>query len=350
MVEKQGRKKSTYQEIASDAGVSIATISRVLTGTSKVKDSTRRKVLEVMTKHGYDIEEILTNRLSQNNEIIIFNIPSLENPFYSQIVEGARTAARHHGYQFLINEEHINESTILNIMGLIKTVDAAGLVTTNHVPHHLLARLNDTLPLVQCCEYDADIQIPYVTIDDIAAARTVMEYLLSLGRRRIALVNGPIRYMYARRRLQGYFKSLDKAGIARNPNFVVQLPDVNFDLAASAVTQLLSADLRPDAFFCVSDIYAMAVVKSCARMGLSVPRDIMVVGFDNIEIASMISPTITTVNQPRYQMGFSSCNLLLELISNPHTNVRNIVLETELIVRESTSLVFGDQERNTYKA
>jgi LacI family repressor for deo operon, udp, cdd, tsx, nupC, and nupG len=338
-------KKLTYQEIASDAGVSIATISRILTGASRVKEETRKKVLETMAKHGYDVEEIRANQPNQNSGIIIFNIPSLGNPFYSEIAEGAKTAAHRHGYQFLINEEHINENTISNIMGLIEKTNATGLIMTNHVPASLLTRLNDALPLVQCCEYDTGLKIPYVSIDDIAATRTIMEYLLSLGRQRLAFINGPIRYKYARRRLQGYLTSLERAGIAQEPGFIIQLPDVNFDLAVSAVMQLLSTSQKPDAFFCASDVYAAAVIKSCTRMGLHVPRDIMVVGFDNIEIASMINPTITTVSQPRYQLGFSSCNLLIELIQNPKSNVRNILLETELIVRESTSLSFSEQEK-----
>ena len=339
MIKRQSRKNTTYQRIASEAGVSIATISRILTGASKVKLETRQKVLETMARYGYNIEEISENTKNQNSGIILFNIPSLENPFYSRIAEGARAAALRHGYQLLINEEHINENTISTIMGLIETVNAAGIITTNNIPTGLLTKLSDTLPLVQCCEYDTELDIPYVSIDDIAATRTIMEYLLSLGCKRIAFINGPIQYKYARHRLQSYLDSLEKAGITPEPRFIIQLPDVNFNLAVSAVTQLLDADLRPDAFFCASDVFAAAVIKSCIRMGLSVPRDMMVVGFDNIEIASMINPAITTVNQPRYQLGFSSCNLLIELLNNPNAYVRNILLETEFIVRESTSLV-----------
>jgi LacI family repressor for deo operon, udp, cdd, tsx, nupC, and nupG len=342
MVRQTIKKKSTYQRIASDAGVSIATVSRLLTGASRVKEETRRKVLETMARHGYDLDELQANRPNQNGGVIILNIPSLGNPFYSRIVEGAKVAAHRHGCQFLLNEEHINDSTFPHIMRLINAVEAVGIITTNHIPPTILTQLSEILPLVQCCEYDTDLKIPYVSIDDIAAAKATMEYLFSLGRRRIAFINGPGRYKYARHRLQGYLDSLKKAGIPPEPGFIIQLPDVNFDLAVSAVMQLLSTGARPDAFFCASDVYAAAVIKSCNRLGLNVPRDIMVVGFDNIEIASMLDPTITTVNQPRYQLGFSSCNLLMELIGSPKCSVRNILLETELIVRESTSLI-GEQ-------
>lgn len=339
MIKRQSA-KTTYQKIASEAGVSIATISRILTGASKVKTETRQRVLETMSRYGYNIEEINENTKKQNSGIILFNIPSLENPFYSKIAEGAKAAALRYGYQLLINEDHINENTISIIINLIEKMNAVGIITTNHIPQTVLTKLNNTLPLVQCCEYDTDLKIPYVSIDDIAATKTIMDYLISLGCQRIALINGPIKYKYARHRFQSYLNSLERAGITPDPKFIIQLPDVNFNLAVSAVTQLLDSDLRPDAFFCASDVFAAAVIKSCIRIGLGVPKDIMVVGFDNIEIASMINPTITTINQPQYQLGFSSCNLLLELLNNPKASVRNVILETEFIVRESTSLLW----------
>ncbi|MDL2229187.1 LacI family DNA-binding transcriptional regulator [Treponema sp. OttesenSCG-928-L16] len=327
--------KSTYQKIAAEAGVSIATISRILTGSSKVKQETRDMVIAIMARHGYDVEEM--EKTAQNSGVIIFNLPSMGNPFYSQIARGAKTAARRHGYQLVINEEHININTINVLIGLIEKISAVGLITTNHVPAQLLKKLNDTLPLVQCCEFDDELPIPYVSIDDIGAAKATMEYLLSLGRRRIAFMNGPMRYKYARYRLLGYLESLKKAGIEQDDDLIIQLPDVNYDIAVSAVAQLLQSPKRPDAFFCISDVYAAAVIKSCIRLGLHVPRDVMVTGFDNVDIAPMLNPTITTVNQPKYQLGFSSCELLIDLINNPNMSVRRLLLETELIVRESTA-------------
>ncbi len=334
---KKNNKKSTYQEIAEETGVSIATISRILNGSPNVKDETRKKILDALGNHGYNITELQVRKKPQNSGLIIFNIPSMGNPFYSQITRGAKSAARRHGYQLLVNEEHINDNTMPILMELIQKVNAAGIITTNHVPSHLLKKLNDTLPLVQCCEFDSDLEIPYVSIDDIAATRSTMEYLISLGKKNIAFINGPIRYKYARHRLQGYLESLNRAGIKQDQDLIIQLPDVNYDMAVSAVAQLMHTSKRPDAFFCASDVYAAAVIKSCARLGLNVPRDVVVTGFDNVDISSMANPTITTINQPKFQLGFSSCELLVDMINNPDATVRCILLETELIVRESTS-------------
>jgi LacI family repressor for deo operon, udp, cdd, tsx, nupC, and nupG len=337
------KKRATYQQIASETGVSIATISRILTGSSNVANETREQVLSVLADHGYDIAEIQARKPPEGKNILIFNIPSMENPFYSQIAQGAKSAASRHRYHLLINEEHINEDNFSNITGLIQKFNVAGLITTNHVPRELLRKLNSMVPLVQCCEFDEELKIPYVSIDDIAATRKTMEYLFSLGRKNIAFISGPFRYKYARHRLRGYVEFLEKAGIERNKEFIIQLPGINYEMAVSTAEHLLCSLKKPDAFYCTSDVYAAAVIKACARLGLNIPRDVVVAGFDNIDISSIITPTITTTNQPKFQLGFSSCELLVELINNPAMTIRNILLETELIVRESTSPVSVDR-------
>jgi LacI family repressor for deo operon, udp, cdd, tsx, nupC, and nupG len=335
-------KRLTYQEIAERTGISVATVSRVVTGASYVKDETRQRVLYALEEHGFDtadIKELERARGAGFGRPVIFNIPTMTNPFYSQVFFGAKSAAIRHGYHLLINEEHINGSTIDSILNLIQSVNAAGLILTNFTETAYLKKLSTVIPLVQCCEYDASLDLPYVSIDDVAAAHTVMNYMISHGRRRIVFVNGPIRYKYARHRLQGYCEALEKAGIAHDPKLVIQLPEINYDMAVSAVTQLLSMpdENPPDAIFCVSDIFAAASIKAAGRLGFSVPGKIIVAGFDNVEIASMASPTITTIDQPRFQIGFSGTELLAERITNPYAPSRSILLETSLIVRESTA-------------
>jgi LacI family repressor for deo operon, udp, cdd, tsx, nupC, and nupG len=327
----------TYQEIAEKTGVSISTVSRILTGSAKVSDAASRRVFEFFEKNDYDFATLRLKKTDHAGGLIIFNVPSLINPFYSSICGGAKTAAANYGYNLLINEDHINNNTIDNFINLIKRVKAAGLIITNSVSGTLLKRLASMVPLVQCCEYDETIPLPYVSIDDRAAAKTIMEYLFSQGRKTIALINGPMRYKYARFRLQGYLESLEKSGISPDPALIIQLPEINYDIAVSEIIRLFQKGILPDAFFCVSDVYAAAVIKAGKRLGFSIPRDFMVIGFDNVEIASMTYPAITTINQPKHQLGFSSCEILIERIINPQAPVRNILLETELIVRESSA-------------
>ena len=326
----------TYQEIADKVGVSISTVSRILTGSANVSDATSQKVLQFFNKNNYDITLMRTKRTDRTKGPIIFNVPSMTNPFYSPIASGAKTKASNYGYSLLINEEHINNNTIDNFINLIKRIKAVGLIITNSVPEILLKKLAAVVPLVQCCEFNESVHLPYVSIDDLAATKNIMIYLFSQGRKNIALINGPIQYKYARYRLKGYLESLNEKNIVPDPSLIIQLPEINYDIAVSEVIHLLQKGKRPDAFFCVSDVYAAAVIKAGKRLGFSVPKDFVVIGFDNIEIASMTYPTITTVNQPKHQLGASSCELLIEQITNSQTPIRNILLETELIIRESS--------------
>jgi LacI family repressor for deo operon, udp, cdd, tsx, nupC, and nupG len=332
------RKTTNYQRIAKETGISISTISRVFTGASNVKPDTRRRVLEAFKKYGYDTAFIEKRRKPHENTLMLLNVPSTGNPFYSQIVHGAKTAATQRGCHLLLNEDHINENTIDNFLRLLRKIQAGGLITTNHMDPVYLKRISETVPLVQCGEYDADFDLPYVSIDDAGATRTAMEYLFSLGRKNIAFINGPIRYKYARHRLRGYLEALQNAGISSDPRMRIQLSEINYNFAVSAVNTLFDSGKRPDAFFCASDVLAAAAIKVGMRRGFSIPGDIAVVGFDNVDISLMTNPTITTISQPQYQLGFSSCELLIEYITNSQIPMHNIILETELLVRESTAI------------
>jgi LacI family repressor for deo operon, udp, cdd, tsx, nupC, and nupG len=328
----------TYRKIAKETGVSVSTVSRILTGSANVTDTTSQRVFDFLEKNHCDFTVLCSKKPSYSGGLILFNVPTMANPFYSSISSGAKATAANYGYNVLLHEEHINNNTIDNFINLIKRVKAMGLIITNSVSEMLLKKLAAEVPLVQCCEFDEALPLPYVSIDDIAASKIIMEYLFSLGRRGIALINGPMRYKYARYRLQGYLESLEKSGILPDPSLILQLPEISYDIAVSEVTQLFHKGKQPDAFFCVSDVYAAAVIKAGKKLGFSVPKDFIVIGFDNVEIASMTFPSITTVNQPKYQLGASSCELLIERITNPNAPIRNILLETELVVRESSTL------------
>ena len=331
-------KKNTYSDIAKLSGVSLATISRVLTKSTSVKEITRQKVLDAMKQLGYDTAEYLLSPQNIGGNIIIFNIPSLDNPFYSLIIQGARASAARHRYNLLVNETHITEKTADSFTNLLKDTKAAGLITTNHIQPHLLQKLNTALPIVQCCECDKSSSIPFVTIDDISAAKTAVNHILSLGKKNIAFINGPIHYKYARDRLTGYVNALENAHIEINPDFIIQLQEINYDMAVSAALQLMYSPKRPEAFFAISDVYAVAVIKAAQKAKLRIPQDIIVVGFDNIEISAMCTPSITTINQPRFQMGFLSCEMLINRMHGNNLPLPNLYLETELIVRNSTQL------------
>jgi len=326
----------TVAQIAQAAQVSPATVSRVLNHRGIVRGDTYNRVVDALRRLGYPFSEDAP-RQAQGG-LIILNAPSFENPFYSEVIAGAKTSAASHGYDLLFNPFHINQGTLPSLLALLGRTKAVGLITLNHIPTDVLVKLNSVVPLVQCCEYDENLDLPYVSIDDVKSARQMVEHLLSGGCRRIAFLCGPARYKYARHRFRGYEAALAAAGIPVRPELIVQLPEVRYDLAISSAMQMLNSANPPDAFFTSSDVYAMAAIRAAHLAGRQVPQEVMVAGFDNIEFTSIAIPSITTISQPKSQMGFMACELLLEKISMPNAPNKKVLLETELIIRESTSL------------
>lgn len=329
-------KKYSYTDISKISGVSVATVSRALNNPTRVKANTFKKICEAIKLLNYEYISSIAP-VGEAVRILVFCIPSISNPFYGKIANGARATAEGQGYQLLIYSGEINDTTFDQFIAMVKSVQALGVILLNHVETALLERLYHAVPVVQCCEYDEILPLPYVSVDDVSASQRVVEYMISCGCRKIALVNGPAYYKFSRHRREGYLNALNAAGLQANAIHIVQLSDVSYNMALSAALRLLNLTDRPDAFFAVSDIYAAAIIRACQSIGLRVPEDILVAGFDNVEYSVFTSPTITTVSQPQFKLGLIACEMLLELIKDPGCPVRRQQLETELIIRESTA-------------
>lgn len=329
-------KKVTYKDISKESGISIATISRCFKGNVEVGDETKKEIIKASKRLGRDVS-FLEEKQKRSN-LLIFNIPSLDNPFYSAIIHGARDEAESHGYDLLINEGHIRANTIQDIIMLLKRTKAAGIITANHIEKNIFQKLRSAIPVVQCCECLLDVDAPFVTIDDEKESEKATDYLLSLGKKKIAFINGPEQYKYAIERKKGYIKSLEKHRIDIDTSLMTNLGAVSFDSSVSVAFQMINSSSSPDAFLCISDVYAAAVIRACKKSGLKVPEDISVIGFDNIEFSSLFTPSITTVSQPRERIGHLCADLLRKEIEGITYSNKGIFLDTELIIRESTAV------------
>ena len=331
-------KKVRISDVAKLAGVSSATVSRAINNQSIVQSDTYKKVVAAMTELGYE-KSLAFNTASTGcsfNDLIIFSLPSIDNPFYSEITKGAQSAAQRYGRHILIHSGLLEGEGFVRFTEMVKNNRVAGVITANFLTVASLEKLNAITQVVQCCEFCENHETSYVSIDDYHSVKNALDYIFTRGRRNIALINGPAKYKYARHRQRGYLDFLSEKGIPVKESFIVQLNDVNYDIAIAAITQLLSKDDLPDAIFAVSDIYASAAIKVAKKCGLQVPRDLVIVGFDNIDVSVMSEPSITTISQPRFQMGYMACELLLERIANSDVPTKRIILDTELIIREST--------------
>ena len=334
--------RPTIAQIADLSGVSIATVSRFLNNSASVRAATGRRILKAAKELNYPVAEVfsvpeLPLMTTERKEIILINIPSVSNPFYNDVVKGIQDQARRRGYYTLLNVQHINFSTEAFFFDMLSSLRPCGAVILNHLDRKYFDMLYKTLPFVQCCEYMEDQNlVSYTSIDDVQAAKSAIDYILSTGHKKVGIMTGPERYKYSRHRLQGYLQALKDADIPVNDSWIVQIPDIDFNVALSSAYKLMSQPSHPDAVFAVSDVLAAAAIRGCRNAGLSVPGDVIVTGFDNIDISQATTPTITTIDQPKYQLGCMACEFLIEKLTNPEAPPKQVLLNTELIIREST--------------
>lgn len=331
------RTKLSYQTIAERSGLSIATISRVFNRSQSVSDEKRARVIQALRELGVD-PSTLDLRPQPRNNMLIFNVPSLKNPFYSPIIEASRRTAKRFGYNLVVNENPLG-TDLQSFIDLIRTSRAAGVILTNAIVPETVETIRQVVPVVTCCESATTAGVPYVTVDDESASENAVKYLISLGRRRIALINGPAEFKYSRERYKGYRNALVSHGFAIDDDIICAVgADMDYDIAVANVTRMLSQPGRPDAFFCISDVLACAAIKASLAAGLRVPQDVAVVGFDNIQFSRMMNPTITTVCQPFDQLGTLAVEMLVRVINGDDEHIESIHLGCELMIRESTSI------------
>jgi len=326
--------KSTLTEIAEKAGVSIATVSRILNDSGRVSPSTRQKVIQAIRELDQDASFHYPGLSYQR---ILVLVPDFVNPFYANIIDGIQQTAHNNQFEVFVVPTKDNYANPSYLGNMIKKENFSGVLWLSSTPSvELLSLVEQCCPIVMCCEYPEDYSCSYVSIDDTAAGFRAVNYLASIGCRKIGMINCSLKYKYARHRREGYLQALSVAGLDYNPDWYVTIPAIDYTLAYSAILQTLTADPVPDAVFACSDVFAAAAINAAKNLGIRVPDDLSVIGVDNVEASRMTHPTITTIAQPGFQMGQQACSILVEKISNPELPPRHILLSTELIIREST--------------
>ncbi|WP_159431604.1 LacI family DNA-binding transcriptional regulator [Clostridium sp. Marseille-P3244] len=325
--------KLSISEIAKQAGTSITTVSRALNHPELVKAETAERINRAMEQLNYKPR---FTKKKPTRKLIVINIPEITNPFYSEIIRGIVSSAESHDYYTLIHQDALKDGqSVDNFINLLKAVKACGTILLSPLEKKYYERIGSLIPIVQCCEYNSE-EYSYVSIDDFQAAYSVMSHIYSQGCRKIIFINGPLKYKYARERQRGYEAFLEQNELVRSANWTINLPEVNYDTAFACVCQLLTSASRPDAIFTYSDLVAAAALKAAKLHDINVPEDLVIVGFDNINISSICDPAITTVNQPQFQLGYTSGEIIHEHISSPTAYMQKVLLKTELIIRDSS--------------
>jgi LacI family transcriptional regulator len=332
--------KITLADIAKKANVSKMTVSRVLGGKGPIAAETRRRVMRIIDEMGYHPNLIARSLASRRSMILGVIIPWKErlllDNYVAQVLSGVMDAARNHHYRILLCPVEIRREDDQQYLNIARTrlLDGMILVQTKMDDPSIDALAGMGFPFVLVNQRRYSRLCSFVDSQNIKGAQTAVRHLHGLGRREIACVAGSMDETNARDRLQGYRKAMKELGLPVREDWIVY-GDFDQETAFQESLRLFSGVRRPTAVFCSDDTMAIGVVKRILDLGLRIPGDVAVVGFDDIEPASYVQPALTTIRQPMAGLGRASVDLLLELISGKQKAPVRRMLPTELVRRES---------------
>jgi LacI family repressor for deo operon, udp, cdd, tsx, nupC, and nupG len=326
--------------VAKRAGVSTATVSRVLSRPDVVAAGTRRRVLQAVEDLGYAPNSAAKHLRTLRSGKLLVTVPDISNPFFSLILQGIEDAAQRAGYAVLLGDTQHDPEREERYAMMLKRKEADGLIFLGHRLPKPAADLVQKMaprcaPVVNGCEFSPRLGVPGVHIDNAKAAAEAMDHLYTLGHRRIAVVTGPLASPLSRDRLRGA-TSRARAEGAENDLTIMQ-GDFSIPSGAAAAGELLDRADPPTAVFCFNDEMAMGVIEVARRRGVSVPKDLSVVGFDDIRFARHVDPPLTTIAQPMRDIGEGTVRLLLEILNNGTRAPSPVTLPHTLVVRSSTA-------------
>jgi LacI family repressor for deo operon, udp, cdd, tsx, nupC, and nupG len=321
------------------AGVSTATVSRVLNHPERVEAVTRDRVLEVVAALGYRPNVAARSLRTLRASKILLTVPDISNPFFASVIRGAEEAARDAGYAVVVGDTRHDPEIEDQYADMLSRREVDGLIFLGHrMPESLMplvARSGALAPIVNGCEFSADLQVPSVHIDNAAASSDAIEHLIGLGHRHIGLITGPPASPISRDRLAGAEQAAARSGLAGK--LEVRVGDYSAQSGCRHARDLIERNVT--AIFCFSDEMALGALSALDSAGLSCPDQVAVIGFDDLPLARYFRPALTTVAQPTGLIGQRTVELLVDILRGVEPAVRQVTLSHELVVRSSTGPV-----------
>ena len=326
----------TIRDVASNAGVSHQTVSRVINESERVSPETRARVLSAIDELGYRPNEIARIMARGRTHTLACLSPNLTDYTFASIIEGAEIEARQHGY-FLLSASAPDEDTFaLLVEQLIERRRTDGLMVINPYTDQRFRHVPKDVRMVYLGAQPRDEQVDSVSLDDEGAGHCATQHLLHLGHRRIVSITGPVCEDCSQDRQNGYLQALRQAGITPDPNLVVE-GDWSATSGYTAVRSLLEHRVAFSAIFAQNDRMAVGAIRALREANLCVPQDVSIIGFDDMPLASYFDPPLTTMRQDTFRLGRQAACLLLNAVENPTLETQRLLLPAELVMRNSTS-------------
>lgn len=329
------------KEVARRAGVSVGTVSNVITGNVSVGKLRKERVLRVIRELGYHPDHVARSLKLQSTNMLGMVISDITNPFFSQMVRGAEDAALKRNYLLLIfnTDDRVDrEKQALSVLRS-RRVDGILLVVapSQGRPSHIIETLKTGTPVVCLDRLPPGIEVDSVTVDNVSATRECVRHLLARGHRKIGIITGSMALQTAQQRLQGFQDAMSDAGIEVDKSWLRE-GDFRSDSGYQIGREILQGKNRPNALFISNNMMAYGVLRAMEGLGLQCPGDVAIATFDDPAITQVFRPRLTAVAQPAYSFGYTGAELLIHRIESkkPGESPIAIRLPTELRIRESS--------------
>lgn len=335
----EATKKATIVDVARAAGVSVATVSRVVNGNYPVKNETRERVQHAIDALQY-VPNVQARELNmQRSSTIGVVVPGLYNMFFAEVIDGIEKNMRREGFSLLLNCAQNDPELEIECIKTLVSRNVSGIIVispnTQGMRETFYRQLVKRVPLVFINGYRRIPNVSYVTNDEALGTQQALEYLMGLGHQRILLVRGEHSDSYTVKE-NAYRSFLTEKGCFHEEDIIDIGEGNSVETVTSARDRLLAVlpETQATAIFCCNDLMATGAIKACKELSLRVPQDMSVLGYDNITLSRLIEPEITTMDQNMFQLGSNAAAVLVEMIHGGKS--KRITLENTLIVREST--------------
>ncbi len=324
---------ATIRDVAKHAGVSVATVSRVINETGYVHEDTRRKVETAIRELHYTPNEVARSLYKRKSRLIGLLLPDITNPFFPELARGVEDEMQANDFRIIFGNSDENRKKEKDYIQTFVQNNVVGVIaSTNHPDNDTYRKLD--IPVV-FLDRTADNR-PSVYSDGREGGRIAAQEMLSRGSRKITVIKGPKHIRPAQDRYQGAIDVLSNEGIAFN---VIQTSSYSFTEAGNWAKELFEKHPDTDGVIASNDIVATAVLHEALRLGKKVPDDVQIIGFDDIPLSTLLTPSLTTIRQPAYDMGRAAASLLIQLIENENVDNKTIQMPVTFTERDTTRKV-----------
>ena len=326
-------------EVAKKAGVSKTTVSRIINGNhAHVNIATKEKVLKVIEELQYRPNAVAKSLKQKNTNVIAIVLSNLQNPFWSSVLEGVEDSCHAKGYNLMICNANDNSKLEQEYIEQLQMKQVDGIIVNPTMKNKQLftSLLENDYPLVAINRKIEEISVDTVAVNNVKGSMLAVNHLIKLGRKAIAMIVYPPEGISPRvERIEGYVKALEKNGFTRNDT-LIRIIQEQKGLAKEEVKKLLTSNMKPDAIFSTNNMMTLEILEGIKELGLVIPRDISLIGYDETVWSKHLNPPLTTVNQPSYEMGKLAAERLIDRLTVKDERIVTITqLEPNLIIRES---------------